>query len=82
MFVSPAQLVRTPAHLVQALGQWHVHSQRIARRNALTASTALAERRRELDEVERYLAAQAAVRALARTPPERADGVVARERHA
>jgi hypothetical protein len=56
MFVSPAQLVQTPAQLVQAVGQWHLHSQRVARRNALAAAAVLAERRRELEEVEHFLA--------------------------
>lgn len=47
------------ALLVQAWGSWHVRSQEVARRNALVACTALAERRRELLEVEEYLAARA-----------------------
>jgi hypothetical protein len=50
----------TPVQLVQAVGQWHVHSQQVARRNALTASAVLAQRRRELEEVERFLAARTA----------------------
>jgi hypothetical protein len=58
MFVRPAQLVRSPAQLVHVLGQWHLHSQDVARRNALVASVALEERRRELEEVERFLAAR------------------------
>ncbi len=40
---------------VRALTQWPVHSQQGARRNAMIASTALAERRRERLEVEEYL---------------------------
>jgi hypothetical protein len=48
------------AKLVRALGSWHVRSQEVARRNALVACTALAERRHELLEVEEYLAARAA----------------------
>lgn len=40
---------------LQALTQWHVRSQQIARRNAMMASTALAERRREHIEAEEFL---------------------------
>lgn len=36
--------------------RWHVHSQEIARRNAMVASTTLTQRRRETDEVEEFLA--------------------------
>lgn len=36
--------------------RWPTHSQQRARRNALSASTALADRRRELLEVEEFLA--------------------------
>ena len=36
--------------------RWHVHSQEVARRNAMVASTALTQRRAELDEVEEFLA--------------------------
>ncbi len=36
--------------------RWHVHSQEVARRNAMAASTALTQRRAELDEVETFLA--------------------------
>lgn len=36
--------------------RWHVHSHQGARRNAMRASTALTQRRRELDEVEQFLA--------------------------
>lgn len=45
----------TAARLVRSLGNWHVHTQEVARRNALVASTALAERRREQVEVETFL---------------------------
>jgi len=48
MFVTPAQLIRS-------FGHWHVHTQEVARRNALVASTALAERRRERVEVDEFL---------------------------
>ena len=50
----------TPVRLVQAVGQWPARSQQVARRNALVASTALTERRRELYEVEEFLRARAA----------------------
>jgi hypothetical protein len=39
----------------RALGRWAVTSQIGARRNALVASTALARRRRERDDVEEFL---------------------------
>jgi hypothetical protein len=42
--------------LVTALTQWPVESQQRARRNAMIASTVLAQRRAELDEVEEFLA--------------------------
>lgn len=53
-------MLATAAHLLQAVSQWHVRSQQVARRNALVACTALAERRRELLEVEEFLASHAA----------------------
>lgn len=40
---------------IQGLIRWHVHSQQMARRNAMIASTALAERRRERIEVDEFL---------------------------
>jgi hypothetical protein len=36
--------------------RWHVHSQEVARRNAMVARTALTQRRAELNEVEAFLA--------------------------
>jgi hypothetical protein len=39
-----------------ALTRWHVHSQETARRNAMVASTELAQRRFEREEVEEFLA--------------------------
>jgi hypothetical protein len=36
--------------------RWHVHSQETARRNAMAASTVLTQRRRELADVEEFLA--------------------------
>jgi hypothetical protein len=56
-----------PAQLVQVVTQWHVRSQQVARRNALVSCTALAERRRELAEVDEFLAAHAAARASRKT---------------
>ncbi|MGH3361607.1 MAG: hypothetical protein ACRDOM_04035 [Nocardioides sp.] len=38
------------------LAEWPVRSQQVARRNALVASTALVERRRQHEEVEEFLA--------------------------
>jgi hypothetical protein len=59
------QLQRTPRRLVVAgrrMAAWHVTSQQQARRNALVASTALTQRRRELLDVEDFLAEHAARR--------------------
>ena len=53
------QMQRTPWRLVSAAAQWHLTSQQQSRRNALVASTALTERRRELLDVEEFLAAHA-----------------------
>jgi hypothetical protein len=53
-------MLELPVRLVRAVGQLPVRSQQTARRNALVACTALAERRRELAEVEEFLAARAA----------------------
>jgi|tagenome__1003787_1003787.scaffolds.fasta_scaffold20893086_3 hypothetical protein len=52
-------LGHAPWRIVAATATWHVSSQQHARRNALVASTALAERRRELRDVEEFLAAHA-----------------------
>ena len=51
-----SHLPRTPWRLVSAAATWHVTSQQRATRNALVASTALTERRRELEDVEEFLA--------------------------
>jgi hypothetical protein len=56
-------MLTAPARLLLGLTRWHVHSQQTARRNALVACTALAGQRRELDEVEEFLASHAAARA-------------------
>jgi hypothetical protein len=52
------------------MATWHVSSQQQARRNALVASTALTQRRRELLDVEEFLAEHAA-RAAAPVPAQR-----------
>lgn len=44
------------SQLVSALTHWPVESQQRARRNAMIASTALARRRAEIDDVEEFLA--------------------------
>jgi hypothetical protein len=49
-------LPQTPWRFVSAAATWHVSSQQRARHNALVASTALTERRRELRDVEEFLA--------------------------
>ena len=58
----PSQLSRLtgPWRVLEAAAAWPVTSQQTARRNALVGSTALAARRRELQEVEAYLADHAA----------------------
>jgi hypothetical protein len=56
------RLGHTPWRIVAATATWHVSSQQHARRNALVASTALTERRRELIDVEEFLAAHVANR--------------------
>ncbi len=53
--------------LASAATSWHVSSQQQSRRNALVASTALTQRRRELQEVEEFLAEHAARVARAQT---------------
>ena len=57
--MSLQQMQRTPWRLVSAAAQWHLTSQQQSRSNALVASTALTERRRELLDVEEFLAAYA-----------------------
>ena len=56
-----------PLHLVDravdAVRRWPVESQQRSRRNAMIASTALAQRRAELDEVEDFLTSLAHVSA-------------------
>ncbi len=54
------RLSHTPRRLLNAAVSWPVSSQQQSRRNALVASTALMQRRRELDDVEDFLATLAA----------------------
>lgn len=56
-------MIDTTARLARAALTWPVTSQHVSRRNALVACTALAERRRELEEVEEFLNRHAAARA-------------------
>ncbi len=51
--------MNAPRRLVRSVLAWPVESQQGSRRNALVASTALTQRRRERDEVEEFLAARA-----------------------
>ncbi len=62
-----AQLQRTPWRLASAAARWHVTSQQNARHNALVASTVLMQRRRELQDVDEFLAEHAARRTTARS---------------
>ena len=48
-------LRRTPWRVARAAARWQAAGQERARRNALVASTALARRREERDDVERFL---------------------------
>ena len=51
-------LDRTLDRTVGAVRRWPIESQQRARRNAMIASTALAQRRAELNDVEEFLAAR------------------------
>ena len=57
------RLQPTPWRVVTAAVGWHVSSQQQARHNALVASTALAQRRKEQVDVEEFLADHAARKA-------------------
>lgn len=46
-----------PSDLVTAIRTWPVEAQQHARRNAMIASTVLAQRRAEFDDVEEFFAA-------------------------
>lgn len=65
MTLQPLQ--RSPWRLVTAAATWHVTSQQHAQRNALVASTALTQRRRELLDVEEFLAQHTARRSRSRS---------------
>jgi hypothetical protein len=56
-------MLATPMHVIALVSQWPVRSQQVARRNALVACTALADRRREVEDVEEFLARHAEMRA-------------------
>ncbi len=51
--------MNSPRRLVRSVLAWPVETQHGSRRNAMVASTALTERRRERDEVEEFLTARA-----------------------
>ena len=63
MHLLPRQAPRLWDRALGALRAWSVESQQRARRNAMIASTALAQRRAEIDDVEEFLAALGRVRA-------------------
>jgi hypothetical protein len=67
-----APLTQPVARLALVVVRWPVESQQRARRNALIASTALAQRRAELDEVEEFLASLGGNPALVDAAPSRA----------
>lgn len=56
-------MLATPKHVLALVSQWPVRSQQVARRNAMVACTSLADRRRELEDVEEFLARHAEARA-------------------
>jgi hypothetical protein len=53
----PRRTARPIGHALGAVRRWPVESQQHSRRNAMVASTALAQRRAELADVEEFLAA-------------------------
>jgi hypothetical protein len=68
-----------PWRLARSVLAWPVETQQGSRRNAMVASTALTERRRERDEVEEFLAAHAsAVVAVIRATGVTGEGTEAR----
>ena len=56
MQLVPLNAARPIGYAVDAVRRWPVESQQRSRRNAMIASTALAQRRVELDDVEEFLA--------------------------
>jgi hypothetical protein len=65
--------MNSPRHLVRSVLAWPVETQQGSRRNALVASTALTQQRRERDDVEEFLAAYTLDRAAPGTPLSRRD---------
>ena len=63
MHLLPRHAVRPVGRAVYVVRQWPVESQQRSRRNAMIASTALAQRRADLDDVEEFLAGLGRVRA-------------------
>ena len=59
----------TAQAILRSVVSWHVSSQHKARRNALLASTALAQLSHERREVEEFLVAHAGQRAATRSLP-------------
>ena len=57
MRLVPLRAARPVGQVVAAVREWPVESQQGSRRNAMIASTALAQRRAELEDVEDFLAA-------------------------
>jgi hypothetical protein len=57
MQLVPRRTAHPIGHAVGAVRRWPVESQQRSRRNAMVASTALAQRRAELNDVEEFLAA-------------------------
>ena len=57
MHLLPRRAARPLGRAVDAVRRWPVESQQRSRRNAMIASTALAQRRAELNDVEDFLAA-------------------------
>lgn len=57
MQLVPHHAARPIGYAVDAVRRWPVESQQRSRRNAMIASTALAQRRAELNDVEDFLAA-------------------------
>ena len=57
MRLLPLRAAHPVGQVVTAVREWPVESQQGSRRNAMIASTALAQRRAELEDVEDFLAA-------------------------
>ena len=66
----------SPGRLARAVLTWPVSSQQGSRRNAMVASTALTRRRRELEEVEAFLAAHNGPSPVPREPHRSRRGVI------